>query len=191
MVDADPKTHDLRPDLVTLVGLSAAIAAISIMTLPWDAAIASTTLGALMIAGADVDARTYLLPDTVTWGAVGCGFLAALALNPSDPLSAIEGAVARAIGTAGALLLLRWSYTYLRGDEGLGLGDVKLSGGIGAWLPLDFIPLCFGLAAVGALIIVLLEQFRRRGISRSTKIPLGLFLCPALWFVFFLFELRG
>jgi hypothetical protein len=30
-----------------------------------------------MIAGADVDARTYLLPDTITWGAVGFGIAAA------------------------------------------------------------------------------------------------------------------
>jgi leader peptidase (prepilin peptidase) / N-methyltransferase len=128
--------NDVLPDLTTLISGTAAVAAISAMTLPWPTAIASTTLGALMVAGADVDARTYLLPDTVTWGAIASGILAALVLNPSDPAIAVEMAIARAIGTAFALALLRWSYAYLRGHEGLGLGDVKRSGAVGAWLPL-------------------------------------------------------
>jgi leader peptidase (prepilin peptidase)/N-methyltransferase len=37
-------------------------------------------LGVLMVAGADVDVRTYLLPDAVTYGAVVCGVAAAAAL---------------------------------------------------------------------------------------------------------------
>jgi leader peptidase (prepilin peptidase) / N-methyltransferase len=181
--------HGLCPKLTTLLGGTAAIAAISTLTLPWHTAIASTTLGAFMVAGADVDARTYLLPDTVTWGAAACGLLAALVLNPSDPAFGIEVAVARAIGTAFVLALLRLSYAYLRGHEGLGLGDVKLSAAVGAWLPLEFIPLCFTFAAIGALIIVGLSGFGSRGISRSTKIPFGAFLCPALWFIFYIFVL--
>ena len=49
------------------------------------------------------------------------------------------------------LLFVRWCYARLRGREGLGFGDIKLGAGIGAWLPLDAIPICFGLAASGAL----------------------------------------
>jgi leader peptidase (prepilin peptidase)/N-methyltransferase len=154
--------------------------------LPWQIAIASTTLGAFMIAGADVDARTYLLPDAVTWGAVASGLVAALALNPSNPALGLEAAVARAIGTAVVLMLLRWSHGYLRGHEGLGLGDVKLSAAVGAWLPLEFISLCFSIAAIGALINVVLSGFRGRSVSRSTKIPFGAFLCPALWLVYYM-----
>jgi leader peptidase (prepilin peptidase)/N-methyltransferase len=184
-------TESLRPDLATLLGGTAAIAAISTITLPWAAAIASIVLGAFMIAGADVDARTYLLPDLVTWGTVTSGLLAALALNPFEPVHGIEAAVARALGTALALALLRWSYASLRGQEGLGLGDVKLSAGVGAWLPADLIPLCFSLAAIGALIIIGLAYFRGRKVNRSTKIPLGVFLCPALWLVFYIAELRN
>jgi leader peptidase (prepilin peptidase)/N-methyltransferase len=191
MIEADPiSAPHLRPDLATFLGWTGAIAAISTATLPWHAAVASIILGALMIAGADVDARTYLLPDTVTWGAVGSGLLAALALNPLDPMLGFESAVARAVGTALAMALLRWSYVSLRGEEGLGMGDIKLSAGVGAWLPLDVMPLCFSLAAIGALITVVLARFRGRAIYRNTKIPLGAFLCPALWFVFYLFELR-
>ena len=50
--------EDLRPNLAVLFGGCGAVALISAITLPWPVAIASTVLGALMIAGADVDSRT-------------------------------------------------------------------------------------------------------------------------------------
>jgi leader peptidase (prepilin peptidase)/N-methyltransferase len=176
----------LYPNCTMLLSGTAAIAAISTLTLPLHIAAVSFVLGALMLAGADVDARTYLLPDSITWGAVASGFLAALVLNPSDPMLGIELAIARAIGTSFALALLRWSYTCIRGIEGLGLGDVKLSAAVGAWLPLELIPLCFGFAAVGASVIVASAGFRGVEVLRTTKIPFGAFLCPALWLVFYM-----
>jgi leader peptidase (prepilin peptidase)/N-methyltransferase len=80
---------------------------------------------------------------------------------------------------------VRWSYAWLRGREGLGLGDVKLAAGIGAWLPLDSIPLCFALAAGAGLVCVLLIRVRGGSVDAALKIPLGAFLCPALWLVFY------
>ena len=50
--------QDLCPNLAILFGLGGAVALISVMSLPWPFALASTVLGALMIAGAEVDART-------------------------------------------------------------------------------------------------------------------------------------
>jgi hypothetical protein len=58
-----------------------------------------------MIAGAEVDARTYLLPDAVTWGGIASGILAASALNPFEPWLSAGAAVARALGTAVAVVL--------------------------------------------------------------------------------------
>src|SRR5262249_16284012 len=73
---------DLRPNPAILIGAGAALALVSAAFLPWPFAIASTMLGALMIAGADVDARTFLLPDTVTIGATVAGIVAAPLLDP-------------------------------------------------------------------------------------------------------------
>ncbi len=67
------ETLDLRPNPAILVGAGGALALVSAVFLPWPFAIASSVLGALMIAGADVDARTFLLPDTVTFGAAVAG----------------------------------------------------------------------------------------------------------------------
>jgi leader peptidase (prepilin peptidase)/N-methyltransferase len=177
--------EDLRPDLATLIAGSGAIGLISAALLPWPFAVASTVLGAFMVAGAEVDARTFLLPDVVTYGAAGCGVLAAAALDQFFPWHAMAAASARAVGTAFVLAALRWCYGRLRGREGLGLGDIKLAAAIGAWLPLTAIPWCFGLAAGGALVAVMLARVRGETIDASMKIPFGAFLCPALWLIFY------
>jgi leader peptidase (prepilin peptidase)/N-methyltransferase len=176
---------DLRPNPAILIGGGAAVALVSGLFLPWPVAIASTVLGTFMIAGADVDARTYLLPDTATWGAAGCGIAAAPLLDVVDPWLAVASALVRAFGAAVALDLLRRCYAWIRRREGLGFGDVKLAAAVGAWLPLDMIPLCFGLAASTALVAVVTAHLRGRPIAAEAKLPFGAFLCPSLWLVFF------
>jgi leader peptidase (prepilin peptidase) / N-methyltransferase len=157
----------------------------SALMLPWQTAVASTVLGGLMIVGAGVDARTFLLPNTVTWGTLGCGVIAAAALSPFDQEYATATALGRAAGTALFLASVRWCYARLRMREGLGFGDVKLAAAVGAWLPLDRIPLCFGLASVAALVAVMFARLRGESVDASTKVPFGAFLCPALWLVFY------
>ena len=142
---------DLCPNPAVLIGAGGALALASAAFLPWSVAIASSVLGILMIAGAEVDARTYLLPDVVTLGATLAGIFAAPFIEPldawSDPWLAGASAVARALGCAAVLASLRAGYAQMRHQEGIGLGDVKLAAAVGAWLPLDAIPLCFALAA--------------------------------------------
>jgi leader peptidase (prepilin peptidase) / N-methyltransferase len=177
--------EDLRPNLTILAAGCGAIGLVSVSLLPWPVAVASTVLGALMIAGAEVDARTFLLPDFVTYGAAVCGVFAAAVLDPIDPWHAAAAALARAIGVAFVLACLRWCHAQLRRREGLGLGDVKLAAAIGAWLPLTFVPLCFVLAAGAALVAVMFARLRGESIDASMKVPFGAFLCPALWLVFY------
>jgi leader peptidase (prepilin peptidase) / N-methyltransferase len=175
---------DLRPRPAILLAGGAVVAAVSFATLAWPAALAATALGLLMIAGAEVDARTFLLPDTVTVGTLVSGILAAAALDPFAPALSASEAAARAAGTAAALLLVRSLYARLRNREGIGFGDVKLAAGIGAWLPLEAIPACFALAAGAGLTAVLLAHLRGARIEAATRVPFGAFLCPALWLVF-------
>jgi leader peptidase (prepilin peptidase) / N-methyltransferase len=191
---------DLRPNVAILVGGSLAIAAVSALTLPVPAALASIVLGVLMVAGADVDARTFLLPDVVTLGATVCGMTAAAALaqgfgssfeSPFEPWFAAGDAVLRAVCVAGLLALLRWVYARIRQREGIGLGDVKLAAAVGAWLPLDVVPLCFGIAASGALVTVLVAHLRGDDVDRAMRLPFGAFLCPALWLTFYASRLPG
>jgi leader peptidase (prepilin peptidase) / N-methyltransferase len=184
--DAPASVDDLRPNPTILLGGAAAIGVFSALTLPWPVAMASTVLGTLMIAGADIDARTFLLPDSITWGAAVCGVLATLLLHSTAPWAAAGEAVARAGCLAMMLALFRCVYAWIRRSEGLGLGDVKLAAAIGAWLPLEAIPLCFGLATTSAMIAVMSAHFKGESVTRTTRIPLGAFLCPSLWIAFYL-----
>ena len=200
-IEAIESKEELRPNFVLLAGGSAVIALASAMFLPWPFAIASTLLGTLMIAGADVDARTYLLPDAVTLGAAALGIAAAPLLDVFAPYShnantydawlALSAALARALGVAIVLELLRRCYARIRQREGLGFGDVKLGAAIGAWLPLDVIPMCFALAAGAALVTVMAAHLCGQPIEGATKLPFGAFLCPALWLVFYASALLG
>jgi len=181
----DEAAPDLRPDMAVLsIGL-VAIAIISATTLPYATAIASTVLGALMLSGADIDARTLLLPDVITLGALIGGLAAAPVLDPSQPLQAVASATARATLATLAVGLLRWSYSAMRGREGLGWGDIKLAAAIGAWLPLAAVPMCFALATAAALLAVGLAWLRGHHVCGALKIPFGAFLCPALWLSFY------
>jgi leader peptidase (prepilin peptidase) / N-methyltransferase len=183
----------LRPNFTILISATGAIALLSFMTLPWPFAAASTALGLLMAAGADVDARTFLLPDAVTYGAVVTGILAAALLAATDPWESpwqsAGAAILRAAVTALLLAFLRKAYASLRKVEGLGFGDVKLAAAAGAWLPFQVIPICFALAAAAALVSVII-QGRKESLD-ELKLPFGAFLCPALWLVFFVTSLPG
>src|SRR5215468_2504663 len=179
------ETLDLRPNPAILVGAGGALALVSAAFLPWPFAIASTMLGALMIAGADVDARTFLLPDAVTFGATVAGIMAAPLLDPIDPWLAGVGATARALGCAAVLALLRSGYALIRQREGLGFGDVKLAAAVGAWLPLDIVPLCF------ALVSITIAHWRGHAIECATRLPFGAFLCPSLWVMFYAIALSN
>jgi leader peptidase (prepilin peptidase)/N-methyltransferase len=191
MIDPDagealaPADDDLRPNPAVLVGGAAAIGVISALSLPWPVAIASAVLGTLMVAGADVDARTFLLPDRITGGALVCGIVAAPLLDTEAAWVTAGEAIGRAGCIAIVLALFRSGYACIRRSEGLGLGDVKLAAAIGAWLPLEAIPLCFGLATSAALLMVMFTHFNGHPVTRTTRIPFGTFLCPALWIVFY------
>jgi leader peptidase (prepilin peptidase) / N-methyltransferase len=187
--DEDTKTVDtqalsLRPNLVVLIFGSVAIALISFAFLPRITAVFSTILGGLMVAGADIDSRTFLLPDTVTLGALVVGLGFAMSVADQGPQVGFFAAVLQASCVATLLFALRFGYQWLRGREGLGLGDVKLGAAIGVWLPLDLTPICFALAGLAALTFIVVTG-RRRKIEDDMKLPFGAFLCPALWLIFF------
>jgi leader peptidase (prepilin peptidase)/N-methyltransferase len=189
--DTDIVEEDLRPNPVVVLTGTAVIALISALSLPWPFALASTLLGGLMIAGAEVDARIFLLPDMVTLGGAASGIAAAYALAPVDALWSAADATVQAIATAGIVALMRWGYQRWRGCEGLGFGDVKLAAAVGAWLPLQAISLCFALATGAALVAVIVARLRGQTIGATMRLPFGAFLCPALWLIFYVTALPG
>jgi leader peptidase (prepilin peptidase)/N-methyltransferase len=178
-------TLDPRPNFLLLGCSIAAVGLVSFSCLAWPQALSSSLLGGLMIVGADIDARFFLLPDLVTLGGLLSGILVSAALAPSDPWLALTASAGQAFALFALLEGVRRACLWLRDEEGLGFGDVKLAGAIGAWLPFESIPLCFTLAAGAGLATVTIGHLRGVRIERKMQLPFGLFLCPSLWLVYY------
>ncbi|WP_159289042.1 prepilin peptidase [Methylosinus sporium] len=111
--------------------------------------------------------------------------------EPRPNLALIIAGTSAALCVAGAFELVRRIFARLRGIDGLGLGDVKLAAAIGAWLPLEFAPLCIILAAGAALVAVGLARLRGVRVDAETRLPFGAYLCPALWLAYFVSALSA
>jgi leader peptidase (prepilin peptidase)/N-methyltransferase len=137
-----------------------------------------------LVAMTAIDFDTQLLPDTLTLPLLWLGLLAAAFVGrgphvfPVDLHSAVLGAA------AGYLSL--WSIYHLfrlaTGKEGMGYGDFKLFGALGAWLGWQMLlPVILFSAATGAVVGVLLIALRRHG--RDVPMPFGPYLAAAGWLV--------
>jgi leader peptidase (prepilin peptidase)/N-methyltransferase len=103
-----------------------------------------------------IDLAWFLLPDSLTLPLALLG-LGAAAASPGSPTLA-EAALGAVLGGAlPALVMVLW--LWLTGRDGLGGGDWKLLGAIGAWLGPAAIPFVLGAGAVQGLLTAVL--FRR------------------------------
>jgi leader peptidase (prepilin peptidase)/N-methyltransferase len=130
-----------------------------------------------------IDLDHTLLPDVITMPLLWLGLLLSLwwhaglaAPAPTDPSSAILGAV------CGYLILwtVYWAFKLATGKDGMGYGDFKLLGELGAWMGWQMLPLILLLSAfAGAVIGIALILLRGR--DRNVPIPFGPYLAVAGW----------
>ena len=130
-----------------------------------------------------IDLDHTLLPDVITIPLLWLGLVLSLfwhagltATAPTDPSSAILGAV------CGYLILwtVYWAFKLATGKDGMGYGDFKLLGALGAWMGWQMLPLILLLSALtGAVIGVALIVLRGR--DRNVPIPFGPYLAAAGW----------
>lgn len=126
-----------------------------------------------------IDLRHYIIPDQFSIQAIPFG-LAAAWLIASDPASNIatptltDSAVGVAAG-AGSLLAVIGTYWLVRREEGMGMGDVKLLGMIGAFLGWQAIlPVILFASVIGSVVGVALMVAQGRGFR--SQVPFGPFL---------------
>ncbi len=132
------------------------------------AALAACVLVWALIALTFIDFDTQLLPDNLTLPLLWAGLLAnVLGAVPSVSLrDAVIGAIAGYL----ALWVVYWLFKLIRGKEGMGYGDFKLLGAMGAWLGWQMLPLIVLLSSVvGAAIGISLVAFK----GRDHQIPLA------------------
>jgi leader peptidase (prepilin peptidase)/N-methyltransferase len=122
-----------------------------------------------MIVLAITDLRERLLPNAITYPGVAIGLLCSLFLPPG-----VVSALAGVLLGAGVPFLIAEAFYRLRGIEGLGMGDVKMLGMVGAFLGWQLaLFTLFAASVLGVLIGVPLTVLKR---DRYYQIPLGTFL---------------
>ncbi|HEX7855982.1 MAG TPA: A24 family peptidase [Sphingobium sp.] len=161
-----------------LMELGAAIigaAAFGLATGPL-AALGWCLLGWIVLALALLDARHFWLPDALT---LPLAFLG-LTIGPFvTDASMPDRWIGAAVGY-GALMAIALGYRALRGREGLGLGDAKLLGAIGAWTGWQALPFVLLIASVAALGWAGVMALRGQAVDGASRLPLGTFLCLAM-----------
>lgn len=155
-----------------------AVAIWSLATVPGWLAVASCAFGWTLLALAIIDHREFLLPDPLVLLLAALG-LSVFALAEPQRLPAHGlGLVAGYLGFA----MVNAAYRRLRRRDGLGHGDAKLFGAIGAWVGWEGLPTVLLYAAAAGL----LESFaRHRGkdLRLEARIPFGPALCAGAWLV--------
>ena len=153
-----------------VIGVAAA------MLTPFPQALGWMLAGWVLLTLAVLDARHYWLPDALT---LGLAFLG-LTIGPWLTGGALVDSVIGAVAGYGVLMAVALFYRALRGREGLGLGDAKLLGALGAWMGWQALPmLVFFASALALLWTAWQAAISRKQPYAATMLPLGTFLCIA------------
>jgi leader peptidase (prepilin peptidase)/N-methyltransferase len=167
------------PAIEILTGV-ATLAVLNVFGFTW-LALAACVFTWVLIAATFIDFDTQLLPDHLTLPVLWLG----LVVNLSDGFGVggivdLESAVIGAIAGYGFLWGTYWAFKLVTGKEGMGYGDFKLFGAIGAWLGFQLLPGVILIAALSGLVYASITFIRGRRES-SQPIPFGPFLAVAGW----------
>ena len=150
----------------------AVIGALALGAMPNLGGIGWAVFGWLMLTLAVQDWRHFWLPDALTLPLAFLGFT--IGLWATD-VALVDRAIGAAAGY-GALLAIALGYRAVRGRDGLGLGDAKLLGALGAWMGWQALPFILLIASVTGLLVMLVTG---RAKEAGARVPLGTFLALA------------
>ncbi len=138
------------------------------------AGVSAMVLLAALIALTFIDFDTQLLPDDITLPLLWLGLL----LNMYGVFVDLQSAVIGAVGGYLSLWSVYWLFKLATGKEGMGFGDFKLLGAMGAWLGWKALPfIILASSVVGAVFGIALIVLAKRG--REVPIPFGPYLAIA------------
>jgi leader peptidase (prepilin peptidase) / N-methyltransferase len=129
-----------------------------------------------LIALTMIDVDTQLLPDSITLPLLWLGLIA----NYFGLFTTLDSALWGAIGGYLSLFSVYWLFKLLTGKEGMGFGDFKLLGALGAWLGWQMLLQIILLSALAGAIIGV-GMIVIRGRDKNIPIPFGPYLAIAGW----------
>jgi leader peptidase (prepilin peptidase) / N-methyltransferase len=162
--------------------MTALIGGVALTVSPDLNGLAGAVFGWLLLTLAALDLAHYWLPNALTGTMAGSGIAAGL-------LGGYPGIWDRLIGLAAgfvSLAAIAIAYRSIRKREGLGGGDPKMFGAIGAWLGWQALPPVLLGATVIGLSYVLGKLLNRKSVALGDRISLGaLMALPAfiVWIV--------
>ena len=128
----------------------------------------------VLIALTGIDIDTQLLPDSLTLPLLWLG----LVINLFAVWTPLPSAVIGAVFGYGILWGVYWLFKLFTGKEGMGYGDFKLLGALGAWFGWQAIPLMILVSSlVGAVLGIAMLLAKNQG--RDTPMPFGPYLAGA------------
>ncbi len=129
-----------------------------------------------LVALAFIDLDTQYLPDAITLPLLWAG----LAVNLRATFVPLPEAVVGAMAGYLSLWSIYWLFRLVTGKEGMGHGDFKLMGALGAWLGWAALPgVVLTSSLVGAVSGIGLMLLR--GHDRQVPIPFGPYIAAAGW----------
>lgn len=156
---------------------AALIGAVSFAAVPGAVGMAGALFGWLLLLLGTLDVEHFWLPNRVTYllALLGiAGGAAGLSPFPNDRLIGLAAGF-------GGLWLVGALYKAVRKRDGLGGGDPKLFGAIGAWLGWAALPWVLLLAGLAGLVSILVARARGGEVSATTRVPLGALFAVAAW----------
>ncbi len=155
------------------------IAAWAVALVSGEILIATAVFGWMLLTLALIDARTQLLPDSLTLPLVAAGLGFAFMLDRDALVAHFVGAAA---GFA-VFAVIGYTYQAISGRAGLGLGDAKLLAALGAWVSWTGLPTVVLYAGAAGLIYVLMRAWAGQPLTAHDRVPFGPFLALGGWLV--------
>lgn len=126
-----------------------------------------------------IDIDTQLLPDNITLPLLWLGLIVNSQSLFSDLPTALWGAIFGYL----SLWSVYWVFKLLTGKEGMGYGDFKLLGALGAWMGWQALPLTILLSSVVGAVIGI-AGIIIMGRDKNVPMPFGPYLAIAGWIYF-------
>lgn len=165
----------MRYPIVEFATALATCAVLAVFGPTWAAVWALAFTWAL-IALALIDLDTQLLPDSIVLPLLWLGLL----VNVAGTFTSLPEAVVGAAIGYGVLWSLYWAFRLLTGKEGMGYGDFKLMGAMGAWLGWAALPGVVLLASLTGIVAAVAMMLSGK-MNRETPMPFGPFIAAAGW----------
>lgn len=128
-----------------------------------------------------IDIDHFLLPDVFTLSGIALGLIGAM-LNPEREF---YDALLGFLMGGGFLALVAYLYWFLKKEDGMGGGDIKLLAWLGALLGWKSIPLIVMISSLLGSFVGILIMLKKKG-NLKTAIPFGPYLViAALLYMFF------